>query len=487
MQKWILYNLGKNPAVIIVIGFIFGIVYFFDLDPFVWILFPLFLLFLYSPKIVLILSLGFLVGYSFASFFYQNNIAGREKYYEQNVEFEGVVESSSINGIKNRLDLLTSEYGRVRIYVDSLSTFRLGDTLYVEGKLSEPKDSDEFKFKQYLQTLNIHYVLYRPAIEVMQDRGSFYTNFLQILGDIREGFSSYFRDKFDEPHASLIIGMTLGIETEYSDGFDRSVKVTGTSHIVAVSGFNVMLVINFVLLATKKFNRNLGLWISIIFILIFWVLVGVGNQPATRAVLMNLVYLGLFFMGRNLNRMVVLAYVVCLMHLMNPLMYKSLSFLLSLSAMAGIWTLSDILSKKVQFIPQIFRNEFASTLSATIGTIPITTYYFKTLSLISVFVNMLILPTIPFVTITSFVEFTLSGGPRILVDFVHKLNTMVMNIIVGVIEVCGTLDQFYFEDLPTDKYFYISLTLFQVWFFAKLFFDKFKLKLSSNLKKCYIS
>jgi competence protein ComEC len=486
MFKWLVYNARQNPIALLVVSYILGIITFFDIGISIYlavflVMFSI-LLRMNLPAIVI----GFGIGYFYALFFFNENMAAQEDNFGKQVEFQGVVQEVSNNGIKKRVDIRSNDYGRVRIYKDMHDDIRLGENFKISGKLVEPKDSDGFKFKQYLRTLNIHHVMYQPDMHRMgQFERTFYEEFLSVLGGVRRSFMDYYQSRYDEPHASLIIGMTLGLDMNYSEDFDRAVRITGTSHIVAVSGFNVLLVINFILTATKGFGKALGLKISIIFVIVFWIVVGVGNQPATRAVLMNLIYLMLMFAGRKLNKMTLLIYVVGIMHLMNPLMYKSLSFLLSISAMAGIWVLVDRIQKRFEFLPSILRGDFAATLSATLGTIPITMYYFKSFSLISVLVNMFVLPFVPLVTVFSFLEYGLSFLSIGIDRLVHIFNSFVISIIVNLIDFGGLFSNYYLEDLIIGKSTYIYLTMIQIAVLVKIFYSQFSDKLSNNANKCY--
>lgn len=476
MTRWIEYYLVNNKIVGMVLWLIVGMILYFEQNYYFIILLAIFLI--ASRKLLVLVVIGLVVGYIYSWYYYSQNVEWVAYYYGQEFETEGIVTFVNVNGVDSQIDFETDEYGKIRIYRQSLETIHVGSRVLVKGKLQEPQSSQDFDFKEYLRTLNINYIVYSPEIEILEGQESLRGWILLRLGSIRFDFAKYFRRNYPEPHSSLLIGMTLGIETDFPKSFDKIIRVTGTSHIIAVSGFNVLLVINLINQIGGKLNKRLGLWLSLIFVVLFWLIVGVGNQPATRAVLINLVYLGMEFWGRKSNRLNALVYVVAAMLISNPYLHKSLSLLLSLSALWGIWSLTEIIDRKLQVIPPIFRSELSSTIAATIGTLPLTLFYFKSFSPFGVLVNMFVLPLVPIITINTFIEYFvgfMSNGKTL----IHLLNGLAINLMVWLLRLGEYIEFSYIENINVSGILFAFMMVSFLFVIAKVHYKNFKDKLFS--------
>ena len=97
--------------------------------------------------------------------------------------------------------------------------------------------------------------------------------------------------------------------------------------------------------------------------------------------------------GRSNTVHIALPLTAFLFLIINPLVIFDIGFQLSISSMAGLVYVSPVLEKllpKRKFV----KDNLVSTMSCTISTIPISVYTFKTLSLWSIFANILILPVV---------------------------------------------------------------------------------------------
>lgn len=200
------------------------------------------------------------------------------------------------------------------------------------------------------------------------------------------------------PHKELLLGMTIG-----DDGFSNlptfndMLRKTGTIHVVVVSGFNISLVYGllFKIFGSPYKLRNL-------------VFAGIGalvyagisgfDPPVIRSWIMGSIFtLGKYY-GRKIDTLQVLMFSAIIMLLINPLYLISLSFQLSFLATLGLVLFSERISKLMPNNNVLFQ-DLTATLSAQTLVVPLLMYRFGTLSLISPIVNMLILWTVPLITV----------------------------------------------------------------------------------------
>lgn len=201
-----------------------------------------------------------------------------------------------------------------------------------------------------------------------------------------------------EPNASFINGILLGSRQEIPDKLKEAFNKTGTSHILAVSGYNITIIADAVLLGLVYFvKRRRAFWISATLIVLFSVMTG-ASASVVRAAIMGILLSFASGYGRlsDARNSVVLAGAA--MVFLNPMILVfDIGFQLSFAAVLGLIYVYPLLNSKTEKIPKVMglKETVLMTLSAQFFVFPLLIYYFKNLSLVSVFANLLVLPFIP--------------------------------------------------------------------------------------------
>ena len=93
-----------------------------------------------------------------------------------------------------------------------------------------------------------------------------------------------------EPYASLLNGILLGIETGIPKGLYEAFNLTGTSHIIVISGSNISLIAGiFLLLGQKILGKRYTPPLAMAGIIVYTFLVG-ADAAVSRAAVMGLVW-----------------------------------------------------------------------------------------------------------------------------------------------------------------------------------------------------
>jgi len=225
---------------------------------------------------------------------------------------------------------------------------------------------------------------------------------------IREKCITYIDTTFPSPYSELLLGMTIGLD-KLSDVpvFKNALKITGTIHVVVVSGFNISLVFNSIvsLLGSKYKRRNL--LIAQVVTVLYAMLSGF-EAPVVRALVMGSIISWGKYYGRVVDVIVSLISSALILISIQPLYFFNLSFILSFSATLGLILFSTPVTSLTKNIPFPLIEDFSTSLSAQILVWPIISYFFGTVSLISLLVNTLILWTVPFTTILGILFLLLS-------------------------------------------------------------------------------
>lgn len=337
------------------------------------------------------------------------------RFNEQDVELIGVIteEVKTRNNYQEAIvsvDKLTiSEdnnevsklIGRVMIAVKYVGKLEYGDEIVVKGTLTEPPKFEGFSYKAYLKAKGVYSILNRGKIyKTGKIRGN---NTLISLKRFKRAVSFKIETVLPEPHSSLLSGIVFGARNSMSNDFEEQLSRTGTTHIVAVSGYNITVLISSIGCFASIVGRRKLTVISIIFVILFMFFVGVDNIPVVRASLMGITIMISRMVGKKRVVLILLPLTVAILLLINPLTYKLLSFQLSFISTLGLIYFSDYIKERLGFIPEVTREDVASTLSAILFTLPITLQNFGEVSVIAPLVNFFILPVVPIITIGGFV------------------------------------------------------------------------------------
>lgn len=202
-----------------------------------------------------------------------------------------------------------------------------------------------------------------------------------------------------EPQAAFLGGLLYGAERGIPQNLMDDFSATGTTHIVAISGYNITILAALLLQITKGIGigRKKSFWFALSGILFFVILTGASASVVRAAVMGGLVLLAAH-VGRISKITNALLFAAAIMLVVNPkILAFDAGFQLSFAATIGLVFLSPIFEKYLEKAPSILgiKESFATTMSAIVLTLPLIVYTFGRVSLIAPVANILILPVIP--------------------------------------------------------------------------------------------
>jgi competence protein ComEC len=289
--------------------------------------------------------------------------------------------------------------------------YEYGQIIRVRGSLKTPPEDEEFSYRDYLAQQGIH--SYMSKIEVTVLPGNEGDFFFRTVYKFKNKSLENIHRLFNDPEASLLAGILLGVDTGLTKELQDAFKNTGTAHIIAISGFNMAIIAGvFFSLFKNLFGERWGAVIAAVGILFYTLMVG-AEAAVMRAALMGIISLAARQLGRRNMGMNALGAVALFMALYNPLVLWDVGFQLSFFATLGLILyaepfslfVSNIISRfskgDTSTFAQILNDNVVLTFAAQLTTIPIMAYHFKRISLISLIANPFILPVQPAVMILS--------------------------------------------------------------------------------------
>ena len=303
--------------------------------------------------------------------------------------------------------LFTNE--KVLAIVNLYPEFRYGDLISVEGKLQSPKNFDDFDYINYLAKDGIFSLVYYPKITEITQSGFLRPGRISFFERMKIAafrpifkFKNAFKDSVSrsiaEPNAAFINGLLLGSRENIPPSLKEAFNKTGTTHILAISGYNITLLGLYVSSAFMFFmRRQKAFWWTVLAIILFTVLTG-ASASVIRAAIMGILVLLAYREGRFYGMTNSIVFAGLIMILLNPKVLRfDIGFQLSFLATLGLIFLAPVLREKFYKVPDFFnfRENLSATLSAQLFVLPIVLYNFGNFSLLSLPANLLILPVIP--------------------------------------------------------------------------------------------
>lgn len=295
--------------------------------------------------------------------------------------------------------------GLVLVETDPSAAIEYGDRILATGRLDVPASWDSFSYADYLGRQGVFSIMRNAGIEVVDSGHG--NALISALIRLRLTVQRYIASALPEPQAGLLTGILLGDEDGISPALKDAFSRVGASHVVAISGFNMVVVSGIVIrVLSSVFRRNKTIVTLNALSLIAVYSLFVGASPGIlRAALMS----GLLVVGSQLNRKTFvptsLAFAALLLSLLDPNVILDIGFQLSFLAVLGLGLFADPLSlrlrrllekllpARVAALLHSFLNEpLTVAIAAQITTLPLIVLYFGRLSLAALPVNLLIVP-----------------------------------------------------------------------------------------------
>ncbi|MEX6493578.1 ComEC/Rec2 family competence protein [Fusobacterium animalis] len=275
---------------------------------------------------------------------------------------------------------------------------------------------------------------------------NFLEKYLQTLFNRAEEDYSYGTKNINR---AILLGDNTRIKKDLKD----KIRYTGLSHIFAMSGLHIALVIAIFYFIFKKTMKNKKLIEVLLLISITLYYISVKESPSfTRAYIMAIVYLlgKLFYEKVDLGKTLFISAIVSV--LINPTVIFSVSFQLSYGAMIAIIYIFPYI-RKINYKKLKILDYILFTTTIQIFLMPITVYYFNTIQFLSVISNLILLPLASFYITVNYIALFLEN---FYLSFLFKpIIEILYKVLIYLID--------FFSELPYLSVEYINKNLIYIY------------------------
>ncbi len=222
------------------------------------------------------------------------------------------------------------------------------------------------------------------------------------LEEVRQRFFTGMKTALPEPMASFGLGLLVGIRSLIPKPLAEQLALVGLSHLVAVSGYNLTIIVVATQKLLQRWGRGLALAASLWLIATFLIVTG-ASASIVRASLVAVLALLATFYGRRFQPLLLILLAAAATALYQPGYLSDLGWLLSFLAFFGIMILAPAVEARLGHPQLLVAKLFIESTTAQLMTVPLILYIFGDLSIVAPLTNLIILPLVPLAMLLSFI------------------------------------------------------------------------------------
>ncbi|MCJ7811877.1 ComEC family competence protein, partial [bacterium] len=362
---------------------------------------------------------------------------------------------------------------QVSIYIQIPYRLQYGDVVIVSGQLQQPKDQRNpggFDYRAYLSRKNIYGIIRINDPDQIQhtglQKGRFFLR--EIIYPMRRFIIETVNKTTQGQNRFLLYALLIGEQGMISPEIRDSFEKTGVIHVLAVSGFNVGFVrlIFMTIFGLLKLPYPIRVILTVLGLILYALLTEM-KAPVSRATIMATVYLIGTLIERRSDPFNVIGVAALTILLLNPQELFDIGFQLSFISVAAIL----YFYKKLSAFPLILKisqqmkhkpicsyclSILLVSLSAQIGTIPLTVYYFNQIPLLALITNIFAIPVVGLNVILGFTTVITALISSWIAEIYGTLNEAILSIYTYVISWFGNLP-FSHMYVPTPNIFHLLI------------------------------
>lgn len=291
-----------------------------------------------------------------------------------------------------------------------------------------------------------------------------------------------------DDNLAIISSLLLGYQNIMSDDLKESFRTTGAVHLLSVSGLHVGIIFTFILFVLSyipfiRSSRILKYSLIIVFLIIYSFLAGLAPSIIRATIMLSLLCLSKILNRRSLsiNNLLIAAFVMLLFNPYN--IYNigfQLSFFVVLFLIIIIPSLNKLTNNKNTFIKYI-STSIVFSFVAQIAISPLIFYYFGTFPFYFIISNLIFVPYAYFLIISNITLSVLNFGTYVILyifkldlhilDWLNEFNNVIIYVFKYLINYISKLPLAniteYYISLPQIILCYIIIFLFYLSFKKK--------------------
>ena len=218
-----------------------------------------------------------------------------------------------------------------------------------------------------------------------------------LVAEVRRRFAAGMQSALPEPLGSFSMGLLIGQRATLPDTVKQDLLMVGLTHIIAVSGYNLTIMLHASRKLFARQSKRLATGFSFVLIALFLLLAG-GSASIIRAAIVSTLSIMATYYGRSLKPLNLLFWAAALTAFANPFyVWSDISWYLSFLAFFGVMLLAPLVTER---LPTKCRDSVlvgvgVESICAEIMSLPIVLFTFGQMSYVGLPANMLVVVLVP--------------------------------------------------------------------------------------------
>lgn len=356
-----------------------------------------------------------------------------------------------------------SEKVFIKIKADNI--FNFGDRIALKGEVSDisgSRNPGDFDYLIYYRSKGIRKLIQANSVTLLRkDSAGVFASLLYLS---KEKVKNTINEALPADEAAILVGIITGDKADIDENTRDAYVRTGLSHILSVSGLHVgflMLLLTYALMPFKLDKRLQGG--IIILVITYYILLIGAPLPSVRALIMLAVLMVGKAVGRNYDLLSSVSFAGMVILAIKPLAVHDPGFMISFGAMYSIALLYPPFYGALRCIPAAIRSTVALSLAVWFGLAPVLAHYFNYISVISIIINIIVVPLSLVITIAGFAGVFVGIASKTLALYIFSVDYYLINLFNYIIKKAAELPMagFYIPSMPVYIYvlYYVGIGL----------------------------
>lgn len=320
-----------------------------------------------------------------------------------------------------------------KVLLSAQGGFRYGETLTFSGfidTMPAVMNSDGFDFAKYYKSRGIFFKIYSSDASIAAEQIRDFSPYAVSVG-IKNFVCDIIGEHYTGDYGAIMKAVLAGNKREFSEDYNKILTRTGTKRFFYPAFLHVMLFMSLITFAVGPLAKRKRDMLTV-FLLILYAFANSSNAVFIKLCLIMSAFIFVKDCFGHLYYIDVLGAVAVIMGLINPLVYFDAAFVMSMLSSVLIHYFYDTVQRQFKFIgSKYLRRSLSIGLICTVGLIPITAYFFGSVTVYSILVSVVMLPCVAAIVIMSpllVVLLALSGRAPIVSQVIRTLLFVIARI-----------------------------------------------------------
>ena len=332
---------------------------------------------LQSKYLIKILVFIFLI----INIIYTNYYPFKSKYNFKENTFTGIITKYEAEENKIKIQIKGKEKLIINYHSTEPLNLSYGDKILVKGTLSKPNKNtnfNTFNYQKYLYNKKIYYIVTATSIDKIANNKNYLYTIKNILYQRVSNLKS-------NKYIKTLLFCNNTLDKEIKDSY----RINGISHLFSVSGMHINIFINIIYLYLNKvtYNKKIKYLITYLFIIIYLILF--PSSSLLRTALTTIIFSINYILKLKIKKIDILLLTLLISMIINPFIIYDLGYIYSYIITFFLVLNTNTIKKKNHLQKTIY-----ITILAFITSIPITIYTSYEINIISIILNIFLVPII---------------------------------------------------------------------------------------------